>query len=108
MPAAAARRRIGKITARGIDVTEGNARAPITVTLHDRSISVSGSSHVQIGNSNTQSITLHIEKLVAAVDHSTASETEKAEAKSLLRRLAENPLVQSVLGAVLGGGGTSS
>ena len=43
----------GKITARGVDVVEGTARAPITVTLHDHRISVSQSSNVQIGDSNT-------------------------------------------------------
>lgn len=44
---------MGRITARGIDVVEGNARAPITVTLHHHSVSVSHSSNVQIGDSNT-------------------------------------------------------
>jgi hypothetical protein len=46
---------------------------------------------------------VRIDKLIAAVDHSQASATEKAEAKSLLEKLASNPLVKAVLGAVLGG-----
>ena len=98
---------MGKITARGVDVIEGTARAPITITLHDRRISVSESSNVQIGNSNVQDVKFDIKKLIAAVDHSNASDTEKAEAKSLLEKLASNKLVQAVLAALFGTGGTS-
>ncbi|MGB6324414.1 MAG: hypothetical protein WBG11_01200, partial [Methylocella sp.] len=87
----------GKITANGVDVVEGTASAPITVTLHDQRISVSSSTNVQIGNSNTQSVTLNVGKLIAAVDHSNASEAEKKEAKSLLERIAGNQLVQKIL-----------
>jgi hypothetical protein len=94
---------MGKISASGVDVVEGTATAPITITLHDHSISVSQSSNVQIGDSNTQGMKVRIDKLIAAVDHSQASATEKAEAKSLLEKLASNPLVKAVLGAVLGG-----
>jgi hypothetical protein len=94
---------IGEITARGVDVIEGTAHSPIAITLYDHSVSVHESSHVQIGNSNTQNVTVHIGKLIAAVDHSNASEAEKKEAKSLLQKLAENPLVQSVWGYVFGG-----
>jgi hypothetical protein len=98
---------MGKITAHGVDVIEGTARAPITITLHDRRISVSESSNVQIGNSNVQDVKFDIKKLIAAVDHSNASDTEKAEAKSLLEKLASNKLVQAALAALFGAGGTS-
>jgi hypothetical protein len=91
---------MGKITARGVDVVEGTVLAPITVALHDHSISVSQSSNVQIGDSNIQGVErLRIDKLIAAIDHSEASFTEKAEAKSLLERLAGGPL-WTVLSAV--------
>ncbi|MGA2143558.1 MAG: hypothetical protein ABSH49_01100 [Bryobacteraceae bacterium] len=43
----------GRITACGVDVVEGTAQPPITVILHDHSISVMQSSNVQIGDSNT-------------------------------------------------------
>jgi hypothetical protein len=95
---------MGKITARGVDVVEGTATAPITVTLHDHRISVSQSSNVQIGDSNTQGVKLRIDKLIAAIDHSEASYAEKAEAKSLLEKITSNPLLQTILSAVLGGG----
>jgi hypothetical protein len=98
---------LGKITANGVDVVEGTVSAPITVTFQDRRISVSSSSNVQIGNSNTQGVNLNIEKLIAAVDHSNVSEAEKKEAKSLLERIAANQLVQKILAAMFSGGATN-
>lgn len=50
---------MGKISARGVDVVEGTARAPIAITIH--TISVSQSSNVQIGDSNTQDVKVCIE-----------------------------------------------
>ena len=44
---------MGHISAKGVDIVEGTARSPITVILHDQRISISQSSNVQIGNSNT-------------------------------------------------------
>src|SRR5208337_4375592 len=85
--------------ARGVDVVEGTAVEPTTVTLHDHRISVSQSSNVQIGDSNIQDVErLRVDKLIAATDHSEASITEKAEAKSLLKKLAST--VWTVLRAV--------
>ena len=43
----------GKITAYGVDVIEGTTQPPFTMALHDHRISISHSSNVQIGNSNT-------------------------------------------------------
>ena len=45
----------GRITAQGVDVVEGTARAPISINLtEDKSITVTGSHGVVIGDSNTQ------------------------------------------------------
>jgi hypothetical protein len=98
---------LGKITAHGVDVIEGNAQTEVKLVFHDESISISGSSNIQIGDSNIQTGNLEIGKLISAVDHSNASEAEKNEAKSLLRRLAENKLVVAVLTALLTGGGSA-
>jgi hypothetical protein len=53
---------MGRITAHGVDVVEGTARAPITVTLHDHRISVRQSSNVQIGDSNAITQTMGIQR----------------------------------------------
>ncbi len=52
---------MGRISASGVDVIEGTARAPITVTLHDHRISVTESTNVQIGDSNIQDVKLRID-----------------------------------------------
>lgn len=94
----------GNISAHGVDVIEGTARSPITITVHDQSVSVSGSTNVQIGDANKQTVNIDVDKLIAAVDHSTASEAEKKEAHSLIERIANSPLMQTILGAFSGGG----
>ncbi len=95
---------MGRITASGVDIIEGNARSPIAITFHDQSVTVTGSTHVQIGNSNVSKVSLDIGKLIAAVDHSSATDGEKAEAKSLIEKITSNPLIVAVLGSVLGSG----
>ena len=88
----------GSITAFGVDVVEGNTRPPIAVSI-DSSINVSGSQGIQIGGtSNIQNVTLDLEKMISMVDSAGGTITEKEEAKSLLKKLTENKLVQTVLG----------
>lgn len=91
----------GKISAFGVDVIEGHARAPISISFHHSPI-ITGSSNVQVGNSNVlNQATIDIEKINAAIDHSNASDAEKQEAKSLWSRLINNPTFAAVLGAVM-------
>jgi hypothetical protein len=88
----------GSITAFGVDVVEGNTRSPIAVSI-DSSINVSGSQGIQIGgHSNIQNVTFDLEKMISMVDSAGGTITEKEEAKSLLKKLAENKLVQTILG----------
>jgi hypothetical protein len=78
---------MAKITADGIDAIAGTARSPITITLHNHSVSVTGSNN-QVGNHNSQ--TTNVGKIIAAIDNATASETEKKEAKGLLEGFSQN------------------
>jgi hypothetical protein len=88
---------IGKISAYGVDVIEGHAKPPISVMIdQSHHISVTESSNVQIGSSNVQDIAVHFEKLVAAINDSSAPSAQKEEAKSLLKKFLEHPLVISV------------
>jgi len=85
------------ITAFGVDIVEGNARSPIAVSI-DSSINISASHGVQIGGQgNSQNLTFNVEKMISIVDATEASIVEKEEAKSLLKRLADNKLVQLAL-----------
>jgi hypothetical protein len=94
---------MGRITARGIDVVEGTAKAPITVVLHhDQSIAVSGSTNVQIGSGHSLRSGLEIGKIVLAIDQSKGSDAEKKEAKGLLEKIASNPLLVGAFNTVFG------
>jgi hypothetical protein len=94
----------GKITARGVDVVDGDVPPPIRVTLHDHSISITGSTGVIVGSGNKQNIVGDIGKIHAAIDHSHASDGEKQEAKSLLQKLVGNATLWSILGTFFSGG----
>ena len=77
----------GKITAFGIDVVEGEATPDIKVEfVQNKTVNISGSSNVIVGDSNTLSITNHIEALSKVINDSNSTEIEKAEAKGLLRK----------------------
>ena len=88
----------GQIIALGVDVIEGNAPSPVAITIQH--VSVQNSTGVQIGNGNVQDLSVHIGKIVSAIDHSTASEGQKAEAKSLLKKFLEHPLLASIAGGI--------
>ena len=61
-------------------------------------ITISGAQSVQIGDHNTQHIVNTFDTLVKTIDSAGASQAEKNEAKSHLKRFLEHPLVVSVLG----------
>jgi len=92
-----------EISADGVDVKEGKIKSTISINLdYSQHVSVVASPHTQVGNGNVQrvSISVEIEKIISAIDHSTASEAEKREAKSLLKRFLEHPLVTSIAGGI--------
>jgi hypothetical protein len=85
------------ITAFGVDVVEGNSRPPISITI-DSSVNVHGSQNVMVGGQgNVQTVTMDIEKMISVVDNSGTSVAEREEAKSLLKKIADNKLVQTIL-----------
>jgi hypothetical protein len=57
---------MGAITGRGVDVIEGTTKPPISITIHDRSVKISGSSGVIVGNGNTQNVVGDVGMLAAA------------------------------------------
>jgi hypothetical protein len=93
----------GKISAFGIDVVEGEATADIKVEfVQNKTINVSGSSNVVVGDHNQMSVTQHIAELARVIDNSGGTPEQKAEAKGLLLRLVEHPLVASIAGGAVG------
>lgn len=82
-----------------IKFTKGN------LPVHDKTvqnINIHSSGPVQVGNHNTQNIIDSFNELAQKIESSTATPSEKQEAKSLLSKLASNPIVVSILGAAVG------
>lgn len=94
---------LGKITAFGINVVEGEATPDIKVEfVHSKTVNVTGSSNVVVGNHNNLTINQHVSELARLIDDSDGTVEQKAEAKSLLRRFVEHPLITSVAGGAIG------
>lgn len=89
----------GKISAHGVDVIEGQRTSAISITLN-QGTHTHNTGGVQIVNSTIHG-NVDLGKLISAIDHSQASEAEKKEAKSLLAKLLENPLVKAVGGEAM-------
>lgn len=55
--------------------------------------------NIAVGNGNTQTANITIQELIDKIESSDASDTEKEEAKNLLGKFIEHPLVNTALGA---------
>ncbi len=85
---------IARITARGVDVIEGTINPPLPISL--QLVQVQHSSNVQIGHGNIQNVS-GVDQINIAIDQAEVSQSEKAQAKSLLAQLAENKLLIGIL-----------
>jgi hypothetical protein len=93
---------MGKINAFGIDVVEREATPDIKVEfVQNQTINITGSTNVVVGDNNSQAVTQNIRDLLFIVESSSASEEQKNEAKSLLRKFLEHPLVIAVAGGAI-------
>jgi hypothetical protein len=94
---------MGRISAFGIDVVEGTAKPDIKVELvQSKTVNISGSTNVIVGDNNKLTVQHHIHELANAIDSSNSTPAEKAEAKGLLRQLVEHPLVAAIAGGAVG------
>jgi hypothetical protein len=92
---------MGRITNIGIDVVEGNLKPPIAINVDSRQFTIHNSSNVQIGDGNAQDLSLAADKIVAAINGSSASEQEKAQARSLVQSIINSPVLSKLLGWIL-------
>lgn len=91
------------ITARGVDVVESGRSPDININFaNHQTVNVTGSSNVVVGNHNTLSIRNNVEELVKLIEASKGTPESKEEAKGLLRRLLEHPLLAAAAGGVIG------
>jgi hypothetical protein len=93
---------MGKISAFGIDVVEGESIPDIKVVfVQNKSVNISGSSNVIVGDHNKQSISHHVSEIIREIDASQATPEQKYEAKSLLRKFVEHTMVTAVAGSAI-------
>ena len=94
---------MGKITALGVDVVEGKTAADVKVEfVQHNTINITGSSNVVVGDNNNQLVKHHVGDLLQLIESASASPAEKNEAKSLLRRFLEHPLIAALAGGAIG------
>ena len=84
-----------------VKVQTGSAATPAPAPSN--TFNFSGSNTVQIGNHNAQHITATFQTLIAGIDNSNCTSTEKADAKSKLRAFLESPVAAAVLGGLTQG-----
>ena len=89
---------MGKINAFGIDVVEGDNKSDLKIEfVQNKTVNISGSNNVVVGNNNVA--TQSVRDLINAIESSTGTVAQRSEAKSLLRKFLEHPLVAAVAGA---------
>lgn len=71
-------------------------------TVKHQTINVGNNSNVQIGDHNRMEFRENIQNLINTIERSSASEPEKEEAKGLLKKFLEHPLVTTIAGAAAG------
>ncbi|MDR6297751.1 hypothetical protein [Pantoea dispersa] len=71
-------------------------------TVKHQTINVGSHSNVQIGDHNRMEFRENIQNLISIIEKSSASESEKEEAKGLLKKFLEHPLVTTIAGSAVG------
>lgn len=91
-----------EITARGVDVVESGISPDLRIDLmSNQTVNISGSSHVIVGNNNQITIQHSVQELNRVIESSNATPEQKAEAKGLLKKFLEHPLLASIAGAAI-------
>ena len=94
---------LGKINAFGIHVVEREATPDIKVEfVKNQTINITGSTNVVVGNNNAQTVTETARDLISIIESADATTDQKSEAKGLLRKFLEHPLLAAVAGGAIG------
>ena len=70
--------------------------------MKSTTININNSTGIQVGDYNTQQIQATFNELIQRIEQSSASPTEKAEAKGRLAAFLGHPTVSAVLGSAVG------
>ncbi len=92
---------IGRITVNGISAIETPPSPAPAPSVRHQTVNISHSQGFAVGDGNTVSVTL--DSINTLIDQGQGTPQQKAEAKGLLARIAEHPLVAAAVGAALPG-----
>jgi hypothetical protein len=87
---------------RGLSAKLGKNRSyELGATMHITNLNIQG--QAQVGSGNVQNINNFLTQLHQQIENADAPTTQKEEAKNLLSKFIEHPLVSAILGGVAGG-----
>jgi hypothetical protein len=87
-----------KINDFGVKVLEGGVASPIRISIDESTVRQDQQPPIAPSTPQQQAITETLEKVIIAINQADASEREKNEVKSLLRKLLGSKAAVSVLG----------
>jgi hypothetical protein len=92
---------MGEITARGIEVVEGETKPAVPVQIdQSHHYTFTDSHHNIVGDRNVQLANLTLAELTRQIDKAEVAVSEKNEAKNLLQQFLEHPLVCALAGGL--------
>ena len=91
----------GGLTFEGEQYLDGTHKDYKEKNMTNQTINIHSPNAVQIGDHNTQQITIAIQSLIEKIESSDSSDPEKVEAKSLLQEFLKHPLVATIVGATI-------
>ena len=94
---------VGRITAFGADVIEGNATSTIAVHVDNRTYAFHESHHNIIGDKNVQIGDVTVGDIVNKIDSAPVSAKDKKEARGIIARAFEQPAVANILAGIAEG-----
>lgn len=95
---------MGKISAFGIDVVEGEVTPDIKVEfIQNKTVNITDSKNIVVGDNNQIALTQNITELARLIDDSNGTPEQKEEAKNILRNFLKHPLVTAVAGGAAAG-----
>jgi hypothetical protein len=90
----------GRIKRAGVDVIEGKTTSPVPIHIdQSRHFNIRDGHHNILGDGNVQMTDITIGQVAQAIDSARASDEQKNQARSILKRAFEHPMVNTLVGA---------
>lgn len=89
----------GGLTLEGDRYLAGESEDLLVRSMTNNHYTFNNSQGIQIGNGNSQQFQISLQQLIQGIDAAPGSDEQKKEAKNLLSKFLEHPLVTAVIGA---------